>query len=134
MPGDNYSIEWVLLMYTGAPSFMWSRIEQFFVPLHVDDKFTMINVQQIKVIMFCPFDSGSSLHMPTGKKLLLVCFYLYICHWILDVSIIYSEISPSKYHVLHVDYIDKLQHDLNSLVCSSMKPVNRVYSLIVNLK
>jgi len=68
----------------------------------------------------------------SGKKLILVYFYLYICHWILDISIIYSEISASKYHGIHVDYIDELQHDFISPACSSMKPVNCVYSLILN--
>ena len=68
----------------------------------------------------------------SGKKLILVYFYLYICHWILDISIIYSEISASKYHGIHVDYIDELQHDFISPTCSSMKPVNCVYSLILN--
>ena len=110
---------------------MWSRTEQFFC-------LYMLMTNLLGSIYLYAADEGDHLvpeahsYAYSGKKLILVYFYLYICHWILDISIIYSEISASKYHGIHVDYIDELQHDFISPACSSMKPVNCVYSLILN--
>ena len=88
---------------------MWSRTEQFFC-------LYMLMTNLLASIYLYVADEGDHLvpeahsYAYSGKKLILVCFYLYICHWILDISIKYSEISASKYHVIHVDRIDKLQH------------------------
>ena len=74
------------------------------------DQSTKKGLMNLHAHLFYRYLHAWSKKLPSGKKLILVCFYLYIFHWILDISIIYSEISASKYHVIHVDHIDKLQH------------------------
>ena len=122
-------------MYTRAPNSMWSWIELFFVPLHIDEKFILTNLFVCSRWRWsCSVHLVSEAHyicLQWGRNSYWCVSILYAIEY--KISALYTQKFLLKsYHVIHVDYIDKLQHDFISPICCSMKLVNTVYSLIVN--